>query len=233
MTTETTVGTGVAVPNQPRLMDDPLHLLPKILTKLYSIWVSLTYPFASKSRNLLIHRTCDLSRRKAHRIKLGNSVLIMKDAFIEVDAPPEEDGEPLIEIDDNVGIGPCCRISAKNYIHLERDTIIAQSALISDHSPAMEEVTSPMSKQGAREGGRIRIGQGSWIGRGAAIVCTGGELVLGRNCVVGANALVTSSFPPYSVIIGNPAVVIRRFDPVKNAWVIGSGRSTQKADASK
>jgi len=233
MTTETTVGTGVAVPSQPRPIADPLHLLPRILTKLYSIWVSLTYPFASKSRNLLIHCTCDLSRRKAHRIKLGNSVLIMKDAFIEVDAPPEQDGEPLIEIDDNVGIGPCCGISAKNYIHLERDTIIAQSALICDHSPAMEEVTSPMSKQGAREGGRIRIGQGSWIGRGAAIVCTGGELVLGRNCVVGANALVTTSFPPYSVIIGNPAVVIRRFDPVKNAWVIGSGRSTQKADTSK
>jgi serine acetyltransferase len=51
--------------------------------------------------------------------------------------------------------------------------------------------------------------------------------------VVAANALVTRSFPPYSVIIGNPAGVIRRFDPVKNAWVIGSARSRQTPDTTK
>jgi acetyltransferase-like isoleucine patch superfamily enzyme len=150
----------------------------------------------------------------------------MKDALIEVDAPPEQNGEPLIVIDDNVGIGPFCQISAKNNIHLERDTIIAASSLISDHSGRHEDAGDPNSEPSASKGGRIRIGQGSWIGHRVAIVCTHGELVLGRNCVVGANALVTRSFPPYSVIIGNPAIVIRRFDPEKNAWVIGSPRST-------
>ena len=219
--------------NQPYPMEDPLRLLPRIITKLYSIWVSLTYPFASRARNLSIHYTCDLSRLKAHRIKLGSSVRIQKDVLIDVAAPPQRNGEPIVVIEENVGIDQCCKISAKNCIHLERDIIIAQSTLISDHSPPCEDGTQSMSEQGASEGGRIRIGQGSWIGRGAAIICTGGELVLGRNCVVAANALVTRSFPPYSVIIGNPAGVIRRFDPDKNAWVIGSGRSTQTPDTSK
>jgi acetyltransferase-like isoleucine patch superfamily enzyme len=54
-------------------------------------------------------------------------------------------------------------------------------------------------------------------GQRAAIVCTRGDLVLGRNCVVAANAVVTRSFPPYSVIFGNPARVNKQFDPVKNA----------------
>jgi len=147
-------------------------------------------------------------------------------------APPEQKGEPIVVIDENVGVGPCCQISAKNRVHLERDTIIAQSALICDHSSVFEDRRLPDSEQ-ASKGGRIRIGQGCWIGRGAAIVCTHGELVLGRNCVVGANALVTRSFPPYSVIIGNPSVVIRRFDPVKHAWVIGSARSTGTPDSSE
>jgi acetyltransferase-like isoleucine patch superfamily enzyme len=211
-------------------MEDPLRLFPRSLTKLYSIWVGLTYPFASKGNRLSIHYTCDLSRRKANRIKLGSSVLVMKNALIEVVAPPALNGEPVVVIDDNVGIGPGCHISARNHIHLERDTIIATSSLISDHSGAHEDGRHPNSEPGASEGGRIRIGQGCWIGRGAAIVCTRGELVLGHHCVVGANALVTRSFPPYSVIIGNPAVVIRRFDPEKNAWVIGSPRSTQAPD---
>ena len=229
----TTRTEALGAPNQPSPMEDPLRLPAKILTKLHSIWVSLTYPFASVGRNLSIHYTCDLSRLKAHRIKLGNSVRIMKDVLVDVVAPSKQNGVPLVVIDDNVGIGPCCQISAKNSIHLERDTIIAQSVLIRDHARPDEDSTLPNREQGASTGGRIRIGQGCWIGRGAAFVCTRGDLVLGRNCVVAANALVTSSFPPYSVIIGNPSRVIRRFDPVKNAWVIGSARSTQTTDASK
>jgi acetyltransferase-like isoleucine patch superfamily enzyme len=58
-------------------------------------------------------------------------------------------------------------------------------------------------------------------------VCTRGELVLGRNCVVGANALVTQSFPPYSVIFGNPARVIKQFDPARNKWVLGCVQSAE------
>jgi acetyltransferase-like isoleucine patch superfamily enzyme len=233
MTTNTTGNLVVQPPDQLSPMEDPLRVFPRILTKLYSIWVSLTYPFAFRGHNLSIHYSCDLSRLKAHRIKLGNSVRILEDVWINIVAPPEQDGEPIVVIDENVGIGPCCQISAKNFVHLERDIIIAQSALISDHSCAYEDGTQPMSEQGASEGGRIRIGQGCWIGRGAAIVCARGELVLGRNCVVAANALVTRSFPPYSVIIGNPAGVIRRFDPAKNAWVIGSSRSRQTPHTTK
>jgi acetyltransferase-like isoleucine patch superfamily enzyme len=157
----------------------------------------------------------------------------MKDTIIEAVVPPEETGEPIVVIDDNVGIGPCCQISAKNYIHLERDIIIAQSTLISDHICAHGDGGLPECEQGASEGGRIRVGQGCWIGSGVAIVCPSGELVLGRNCVVAANALVTRSFPPYSVIIGNPAIIVRRFDPEKNAWVIGAGRSAQTPDTNK
>jgi len=217
---------------QPSPMADPLGLVARIFTKLYSIWVGLTYPFASRGRNLLIHYTCDLSRLKAHLIKLGNSVVIMKDVLVDVVAPPDQNGEPVVVIDENVGVGPCCQISAKNRIHLERDIIIAQSALICDHSSVVEDRRLPDCER-ASKGGRIRIGQGCWIGRGAAIVCSQGELVLGRNCVVGANALVTRSFPPYSVIIGNPSVVIRRFDPVKQAWVIGASRSTGTPDSAE
>jgi acetyltransferase-like isoleucine patch superfamily enzyme len=223
----------VQPPNQPSPREDPLWLLPKILTKLYSVWLSLTYPFASIGRNLSIHYACDLSRLKAHRIKLGNSVRILKDVSFDIVAPPQQNGEPIIEIDDNVGIGPGCHISARNHVHLERDTIVAASSLIRDHSGGHEDGRHPNSEPGVSEGGRIRIGEGSWIGYGAAIVCTCGELVLGRHCVVAANALVTSSFPQYSVILGNPAVVIRRFDPEKNAWVIGSPRTAQTPDNTK
>jgi len=105
------------------------------------------------------------------------------------------------------------------------------AALIMDHNHEYEDVTLPITKQGITQGGTIRIEQGCWIGHGAAIVCGQGELVLGRNSVVAANALVAKSFPPYSVLVGNPARVARQFDPVKGIWVGGSGRPADKESA--
>jgi len=199
-----------------------LRFLPKSLTKLYSIWLSLTYPFASNGSNLSVHYTCDLLRSRAHRIKLGDSVQILKDAILDVLAPPEQNGEPIIVLDDHAQIGYRCLISAKNHIHIERDVIMAQSVAIIDHGYADTDRSPSPGEPGGNEGGRIRIGQGSWIGQGAAIVCTGDELVLGRNCVVAAKAVVTQSFPPHSVVFGNPARVIKQFDPARKIWVLGS-----------
>ena len=63
---------------------DPLELVPRALTKLYSIWISLAYPFASKGRNLSFHFTTHMDRQKAARIHLGNSVSLKKDAWLNV-----------------------------------------------------------------------------------------------------------------------------------------------------
>jgi len=201
--------------------EDPLSLVFRAFRKLYNIWVNATYPFASRGRDLWIHYTCELDRSTAHRIRLGNRVRLRDDTRLQVLAPPEEKGEPVIVIDDSIGIGPRATIAAKNYIHLERDVVCGQSVLIMDHSHAHEDVTTPIKRQGPTEGGRIRIGQGCFIGHGAAILCDKGELVLGRNCVVAANALITRSFPPYCLIAGNPARVVQHFDPVQRVWVLG------------
>ena len=150
---------------------DPLQLLPRGLNKLYSIWISLTYPFASKGRNLSFHFTSQVDRQRSVRISLGNSISLRKDAWLSV-ATEDPTGEPVIVIDDNCNIGYGSIISAKNRIHLERDVLIGQQVLIVDHNHRYEDTTLPIVKQGITEGGRIRIGQGSWIGHGAAIICS-------------------------------------------------------------
>ena len=58
--------------------------------------------------------------------------------------------------------------------------------------------------------GKIILEDDVWIGVGATLLS---GVHLGRGCVVGAGSVVTKSFPPYSIIGGNPAKIIKmRFD---------------------
>ncbi|RME56127.1 antibiotic acetyltransferase [Candidatus Parcubacteria bacterium] len=58
--------------------------------------------------------------------------------------------------------------------------------------------------------GQVKVGNDVWVGHGALIL-SGVELATGT--VVGAGAVVTKSTPPYAVVAGNPAKIIKfRFD---------------------
>lgn len=130
-----------------------------------------------------------------------------------------------LAIDDNCVVGARGVSSAKNLIHIEQDVITGTSVLIQDHQHAHEYTDLPIRAQGITAGGRIRIGQGCWIGQGAAIVCNEGEVVIGRNSVVGANSVVARSVPLYSVIVGTPGIVLKQFDSAK-ARVAGGSQPT-------
>ena len=52
----------------------------------------------------------------------------------------------------------------------------------------------------------VIIGDDCWLGANSVILP---GVSLGRGCVVGANAVVTRSFPPFSVVVGAPARLIR------------------------
>lgn len=211
-----------------RPLADPLELLPWGLTKIYSAWVSRTYPFASIGRNVSFHFTSKVSRQRAPRISLGNSVSVSQHAWLNV-ATGDPTGEPTIVIDDNCIIAVGSILSARNRIHLERDVNVAQQVLIMDHNHAYEDIDAPIIKQGITEGGRIRIGEGSWIGHGAAILCSRGELTIGRHCVISANSVVMRSMPDYSVAFGIPATIIRHYDPESRAWRMGQLRKPSGA----
>lgn len=212
----------------PARFEDPLTRFSQARTKLHSIWLRATYPFASVGQGLSIDPACILSRKTAHQMRIGSSVIIRKDAWLNTLA----EGDPGVKIiiEDNCLIGARNVLSARNLIHIERDVIIGTSVLIQDHHHAYDDVLIPIRDQGVTPGGRIRIEAGCWIGKGAAIVCNDGELVIGRNCVIGANSLVTKSVPPNSVIVGNPGRLARQFDPAQAAWIGGeSGRPAPPA----
>jgi acetyltransferase-like isoleucine patch superfamily enzyme len=180
----------------------------RLLTKLNSVWLAATYPFAGAGRNLSLHYASEISRSLATRIRLGNHVEIGRHTWLHLGM--EGNHEIKITIEDNCRIAERCTITAKNCIHLEPDVVLGSDVLVMDHNHAYEDVTMPIKDQGPTPGGRIRIEQGCRIGQGAAVVCHKGELVLGRNSVVAPGTVVTRSFPPDSVLSGNPARTVQK-----------------------
>ena len=202
--------------------EDPVQRFRHFLKNLNTKWIMMTYPFANKVDKQSIHYSVQLSRREAQRIYLGNYVQLHADVWINIEADPAVKGDPALVMEDGVVIGRRGMISVKNGVHLERDVITGPGVLIMDHNHAYEDVSRSIKMQGVTEGGRIRVGQGSWIGFNASIVCSQGELVIGEHCLIAANSVITRSFPAYSVISGNPARIVRQYDPVKEAWTLGS-----------
>ena len=58
---------------------------------------------------------------------------------------------------------------------------------------------------------RTNIGPDVWIGNNAVVLS---GVTVGTGSVVGAASVVTKDIPPYAIVVGNPATIIRyRFDP--------------------
>jgi acetyltransferase-like isoleucine patch superfamily enzyme len=188
--------------------DDHDGFFSRVLTKLNSVWVSGTYPFAGKGRNLSLHYTSEISRKSATRIWLGSRVEIGRHTWLS--PAVEGDNAIKITIEDDCRLGARCTISAKNSIHLERSIVLGSDVLVIDNNHAYELADIPISQQGTTPGGTVRIEEGCRIGDGVAIVCDKGELVLGRNCTVAPGAVITRSFPADSMLSGNPARAVQK-----------------------
>jgi acetyltransferase-like isoleucine patch superfamily enzyme len=209
---------------QPRqeAWEDPLKGVSRVTNRLHTLWLAWTYPFASIGKDVWVHRSCDLQRSFAKYIRIGDDVKLDRNVWINIPEIPNND-EPVIILEDGCEIGRGCVISAKNRIHIKRNTIFGPSVFVTDHNHAFEDVTVPIGLQGITQGGTVRIEEGSWVGFGAAVVCSRGELVIGRNSIIGANSVLSRSVNSYSVVTGNPARTVKHYDQAKDAWVLGMG----------
>jgi acetyltransferase-like isoleucine patch superfamily enzyme len=212
------------------IREDPLAGFSRSASKLHSLWLKWTYPFNSIGKDVSVHYSCDLPRSRAHYIRLGDDVILGREVWLNI---PNVSicNKPAIIIEDGCGIGRRSVISAKNQIHIQRNTVFGPGVLVMDHNHAFEDVTVPISRQPMTQGGTVRIEEGCWIGFGVAIVCSRGELVIGRNSVVGANSVVSRSVPACSVVVGNPARIVKQYDALKKTWMAGSsGTQTENSD---
>ncbi len=185
------------------------------MNRLHTLYLRLFYRFDYLGRGVSVAPSCEIRRAAAPYIFLGDGVQIDKDVWLNIpyEAGPFVKGRPLLQIGDRTAVGRRCFFTAMRQIHIGRDVLFGPGVLLADHSHRFEDPAAPIIRQGVTEPGSIIIEDGCWFGYHSAVVThKGREIRIGRNSVIGANAVVTRSCPPYSVLVGNPARII----PYKN-----------------
>lgn len=111
-----------------------------------------------------------------------------------------------ISLGDFVYLNVLCTILDCNEVRIGNHVMIGPNVQI--YTPA-HELQAEARNQGWEVAKAIVIEDNVWIG-GGAILLPG--VKVGRNSVVGAGAVVTREVPPNTVVVGNPARVIREIE---------------------
>jgi acetyltransferase-like isoleucine patch superfamily enzyme len=147
-------------------------------------------------------------------ISIGHNVQVAPKTWLAA-LPLTGENEVQLVIGDGTNIGHFNHIYATKSIIIGQKVLMADKVYISDNLHSYENITFPIIEQPIKQISPVEIGDGSWIGENVCII---GSKV-GKNSVIGANSVVTKDIPDYSVAVGAPAKVIKRYCFSSNKWI--------------
>ncbi len=147
-------------------------------------------------------------------IQIGSNTCISADSWLNVNN--RATGKISIIIGDNCFIG-------KNNFFTSGDKIVIGSYSLttlgckfisSTHNSINPKI--PYILSGTINNDTIKVGVNCFIGSGATIL---GNVCIGHGSIIGSEALVLHDIPPFSMVVGNPARVVRRYSFIKKEWL--------------
>lgn len=178
-------------------------------------------------RGIILSLKCKCSSRKIkvgkgvrifhpRNITFGKNVEILQEAVFAPYAKNDEKYPSKIIVGNNVHFGVQDRIASANKVVIEDDVLFAAFVHITDHSHEFHNIGKSIINQGIYSKGPVIIKRGAWLAFGCHILS---DVTVGEYSVVAANSVVTKDVPAYSVVAGNPARVVSRYDFNEKKWV--------------
>jgi acetyltransferase-like isoleucine patch superfamily enzyme len=100
-------------------------------------------------------------------------------------------------------------VAALELVEIGDHCMLANGCFVTDSNHRFDDPELPVPWQGFTSRGPTRIEDNVWCGAG--VVVTSG-VTIGRRSVIGANSVVTSDIPAYSIAAGAPAKVLRTIE---------------------
>jgi len=137
--------------------------------------------------------------------------IVGKDSVIE-DYVCINNGVGAVVIGDNVTIGIGSTLIGP--VEIGNNVILAQHVGISGLNHGYQEIDVPIRDQKCTTA-LIKVGDDSWIGTNAVITA---GVTVGKHSIVGAGSVVTKDVPDYTIVGGNPARVLKRYNKATGNW---------------
>ncbi len=101
-----------------------------------------------------------------------------------------------------------CHIASRGAVFIGDQVLLGEFVSLRDTTHSYADPAVPVRRQ-QDSVGSIVIEDDVWIGRGTLVLGRPAGTVIGRGAVIGANSVVSHSVPPFAVVAGAPARLIR------------------------
>lgn len=171
------------------------------------LWVRLFInPFVHKvSRKATIRNYARLDLAPWNMFSLGKKAVIEDFCCINNMVGDVYIGENAHLGLSNTVIGP---------VSIGNNTILAQNIVLSGLNHGYADPDIPIKNQ-KETTAPIVVEEDCWIGANSVIVA---GVTIGKHSIVAGGSVVTKNVPPYTIVGGNPAKVLKQYNPLTKSW---------------
>ncbi|OOQ59468.1 acyltransferase [Mucilaginibacter pedocola] len=146
-------------------------------------------------------------------IFIGNNVYIGRLSWLAASPLTNKQNCKLV-INEGAYIGNFAHIYSTSSITIGKKALLADKVYITDNLHGYDDITLPYIEQPIKQLKPVLIGEGCWIGENVCIIGAN----VGKQSIIGANAVVTKDIPDYCVAVGSPARIIKRYCEQEKIW---------------
>lgn len=177
----------------------------------HSILIAI-YKYRNVGRGAYIDNSVHVLGWRA--VRIGFNSVISEASWLNVNNPQFDRVQIVIE--ENCFIGRRNFMSSGYLIRLGAYCLTGPDCkfLGSDH--IITDPFKPYVATGATVDSTIEIGANCWFGTGAVVL---GSVKIGHGSIIGVNTLINSDIPPFSLVVGTPGRVVKRFRISTSSWI--------------
>lgn len=159
-----------------------------------------------------------------NNIIIGNNTTILSNCRLAVYG---NSNKANITIGNNcyIGFGFSVLSCSEAEINIGDDVLFASNVIVTNENHGIDPESDIPYMDQPLKAKNVSIGNGCWIGEK---VCILSGVSIGEKAIIGAGSVVTKSIPGYSIAVGNPARIIKKYNFDTKRWELYNEKNGKK-----